>query len=275
MNSEQFRGLNKIFQEYADSFIDRSSQPSPLVLKKEHTMRVCGEIDSLAQELSLNENEQLLARTMALFHDLGRFRQFEKYNTFLDMQSENHARLSLLEMQAHGILNGFPQREKSLIRGAIAVHNAARIPGIKDLEKLFFMKLLRDADKLDIWRVVTEHYLFPDPENQVIVNLGLEDHGACSTEAMAALTNHTYVKSHCIRELNDLKLMQISWVFDLNFPHSVAKVKQRQYVNRLVGSLSMPLHHPGLSHALDGVYSHMDEQTDMCESLIVDRSIDR
>lgn len=281
MTPEKLKILEQKFSDYADSYIQKSSHPEPLILKKEHTMRVCQEIEELTKSIPkgsgkiitigdqqatpithqffLNSESIMVARTVALFHDIGRFRQFETYKTFIDHKSANHAGLSIIEIEAHDMLQICSNREKILIKGAVAVHNAAQVPQIEDIEMLLFMKLLRDADKLDIWRVVINNYTSPDPQNQEAVNLGLQDHGSCSAEALEAILNHTYVNIHSIRELNDLKLMQISWVFDLNFPQSVKLVDERGYIDLLTGTLSLSKEHKGLSSALDSVYSYIEK----------------
>lgn len=279
MTPTQLKILEQKFSDYAARYILSSSHPEPLILKKEHTMHVCQEIEDLLKSIvndgkvqlvtdkntielntklfPLNEEGILIARTMALFHDLGRFRQFETYRTFLDRDSANHAGLSIAEMDRHNILSICSKREKILIRGAIAVHNAANVPEIDDTDLLFFMKLLRDADKLDIWRVVINNYNSPDPKNKEIVNLGLEDLGGCSSSALESILKHQYVKINSIKELNDLKLMQISWVFDLNFPQSVQKVAERGYIDQLASTLSADKDHPGINGALEAVYDHI------------------
>lgn len=279
MTPTQLKILEQKFSDYADRYILSSSHPEPLILKKEHTMNVCQEIEDLLKSIvnsgkmqlvtdknaielntklfPLNDEGVLIARTMALFHDLGRFRQFETYRTFLDRDSANHAGLSIAEMDIHDILSICSKREKILIRGAIAVHNAANVPAIDDTDLLFFMKLLRDADKLDIWRVVINNYNSPDPKNQEVVNLGLEDLGGCSSSALDSILKHQYVKINSIKELNDLKLMQISWVFDLNFPQSVQKVAERGYIDQLASTLSVDKDHPGINEALEAVYDHI------------------
>ncbi|MBF0231619.1 MAG: hypothetical protein HQK65_01090 [Desulfamplus sp.] len=294
MTPEKLKLLEKRFSDYADQYIRRSSNPAPLILKKEHTMRVCQEIEGLVSsffqcspalpiidsDLSLPLGESapllsgralslknesffldseslLIARAMALFHDLGRFVQFKRYGTFLDLASANHAGLSIIEMEKYGFLNVCTEREKELIKGAVAVHNAAQVPQLEDREMVFFMKLLRDADKLDIWRVVINNYISPDPLNQDIVNLGLEDHYSCSDQALNAISNNTYVKTNSIKELNDLKLMQISWVFDLNFPQSVKRVEKRGYIDQIISTLSVSRDFKTLPDALQCVYDYM------------------
>ncbi|SMC66144.1 hypothetical protein SAMN02746065_106185 [Desulfocicer vacuolatum DSM 3385] len=255
MKSETLAQLKQFFLAYADQYIERSRDPEPLVLKKDHTLRVCTEILALGKSLGLDENGMMLAETMALFHDLGRFEQYETYRTFLDHQSENHARLSLREIDAHGILAPLSSEEQHLIKQAIAFHNAADLPRLEDDRLLFFMGLLRDADKLDIWRVVIENYTNPRPGSQRAVNLGLVDDHGFSSRAVDAILAGTFVKSACIKRLNDLKLMQISWLFDLNFPQSVLWVKESKYIEKIAATLPDDAR---VSKAVAHVYEYMD-----------------
>ena len=285
MTPETLKILEHKFLDYADRYISQSPNLSPLVLKKEHTIRVCGEIESLVKDImqdssfsylsdpseqnfslsnfsSVNsQRPDLLARAMALFHDIGRFRQFQTYKTFLDHKSANHAGLSIIEIDAHNMLSICSERERELIKGAIAVHNAAVIPQIEDKELIFFMRLLRDADKLDIWRVVIDNYLSPDPESKDAINLGLQDYGKCSSEALQSILNHTYVKINSVKELNDLKLMQISWVFDLNFSHSIRRVKERGYADQLISTLSIQKKSDELNNALKCVHEYIKKNS--------------
>lgn len=255
MKSETLAQMKQFFLAYADQYIKGSHDPEPLRLKKDHTLRVCTEIISLGKALMLDENDMMLAETMALFHDLGRFKQFETYKTFLDHQSENHARLSLQEIDVHDILAPLAGKERSLIKKAIAFHNAANIPRQGDDRLIFFMGLLRDADKLDIWRVVIENYTHPRPGSQRAINLGLVDDNAFSNDAIDAILAGTYVKSGSIKRLNDLKLMQISWVFDLNFAQSVLWVKERGYIQKIAATLP---DNPRVEKAISHVYHYMD-----------------
>ena len=257
MNHQTLTQLKRFFLAYADQYIQGSHDPEPLMLKKEHTLRVCSEILALGKALCLDDDKMMLAETMALFHDLGRFKQYETYKTFLDQQSENHACLSLQEMDTHGLLDSLTVREASLIKKAIGFHNAAQIPRQGDGDMLFFIRLLRDADKLDIWRVVIDNYTHPSPGSQQAINLGLSDDPGVSTDAIDAITNGTYVKSTSIKCLNDLKLMQISWIFDLNFSPSIQWVKQRKYIDKIAEVLPDT---PRVKTAISQVYQYMNSR---------------
>ncbi|MCP4114505.1 MAG: HD domain-containing protein [Desulfobacteraceae bacterium] len=263
MEPKELDHLKQLFHDYADTFIDPDRNDGPYLLKKKHTIRVCREILGLGRELGLSRGELVLAEAMALLHDIGRFEQFRTYNTFLDPASENHAHLGLRVIEEMKMLHGLSPRDKELITGAVGFHNAAFLPTDRDDTALFFMKLIRDADKLDIWRVVIDHYRSASPDNDKFIELGLKDDGGYSKEAFQAICQRDFVKSAHIKRLNDFKLMQISWVFDLNFAPTMARVKERRYIEQLAATL------PGcadLDKALDHVFDYMDTHiNDTCK----------
>lgn len=202
-------------------------------LKINHTQRVCRDIIMLARAMNLPENDLLLAETMGLFHDVGRFEQYAVYSTFSDIASENHARLGIRRIAKHKLLATFTLPEKRLIAGAIAFHNAATLPLWKNSRQLFFIKLLRDADKLDIWKVVTDYYHENRGRRNTTIELDLPDEPQWSTEALEALHQGRIIRLQSLKTLNDFKLMQISWVFDLNFTPSFQALLDRGYISMI------------------------------------------
>jgi hypothetical protein len=179
----------------------------------------------------------ILAEIMGLFHDVGRFKQYAVYGTFKDVDSENHAMLGLRQMAAHKVLSGCTRDEKRWITKAIAFHNTMKIPEDQDERTLFFIRLLRDADKLDIWRVFIDYYKVRDKQVNAAVEIGLPDDPAFSPSVIAALKNGRFARIQDLKTFNDFKLLQISWVFDLNFIPSFRAVKERAYIEKIEATL--------------------------------------
>ena len=99
MNQEDLKHLKIWFEKYVSGYYtDDSEYNYPFRLKKNHTKRVCENIIMIGKAMNLSDYELILAETMALFHDIGRFEQYAKYGTFSDIASENHAKLSLRQM---------------------------------------------------------------------------------------------------------------------------------------------------------------------------------
>jgi hypothetical protein len=230
--------LRQRFAVYAGRFRSPDAEADRAIrLKIDHTHRVVAAIGWLAQRLDLRPEEVALAEAMALLHDVGRFRQYQRYGTYLDAQTENHALLGVRVIREEQLLDGVDGDERRLIEDAVAVHNAARLPHDPDAEKLMFMRLLRDADKLDIWKVVLDHYYERAEEPSIAVGLGLPDRPECSAGVLEAVQRGELVRFTDIRTLTDFKLMQLSWVFDLSFAPTFEWVRREQYVEQMAGVL--------------------------------------
>jgi len=206
-------------------------------LKKVHTRRVCREASLIAGELGCPAHDLRMIEAIALLHDVGRFAQYAKYRTFADPKSENHALLGLKILKKEKVLRPLSPPEQSLVRRAIRYHNQPTIPPVRDSRLIFFARILRDADKLDIWRVaIGNHYALPERKNQAI-SIGLPNLPGVSPGVMEDLRAGRIVESRHVKRLNDLTLLQMGWVFDLYFPTTMRAVKRRGYLEKLRGAL--------------------------------------
>jgi hypothetical protein len=236
MNKDTVSFLKSWFTDYVSSFYtDDSEYNRPIRLKEEHTGRVCGNIIMIGKELGLSSEDMITAEIIALFHDLGRFRQYQIYRTFVDALSENHARMGLKQIGINKIFSELPKDKKILISKAIAYHNSAALPEGEDDKTLFFMKLIRDADKIDIWKVFLDYYAENRPSDAIA--LGLPDKPSFSKKVIESIRMRSFAKMKDLRTLNDFKLLQISWVFDINFAPSFRAIKNNNYIGRLEETL--------------------------------------
>ena len=202
-------------------------------IKREHTERVTGEIINIGKELGLNENELNLAEIIALLHDVGRFEQYKTYGTFSDQKSENHAELGLKIIKGQNILHALHPDIRDLVFCSVRYHNRPSLPADETERCLYWSRLIRDADKLDIWRVVTDYYHRGKAERNVALELELPDTPGFSEEVTAALMNRQIVNMKHVRNINDIKLLQAGWVYDINYPPTFIQIKKRRYMDLL------------------------------------------
>jgi HD superfamily phosphodiesterase len=264
MDLNDLKVWDQWFHAYVADFYTGDAQLDHAIrLKEAHTMRVRNEIIDLANALHLSAADRILAEAMALFHDIGRFQQVIQYGTFIDRRSVNHALLGIRQLMFHHVLKNCTREERHLIVKAIAVHNRATLPQETDERTLMFMRLLRDADKLDIWKVALTEYEETKEGTDRFVGLGLPDREQCSEKVLTALARHEIVKIEDVETLCDLKLLQIGWVFDLNYIPSLRQVKRRQYVERIAFTLpaskkiKTALHH--VMACMDAILKKADE----------------
>jgi len=231
--------LKKWFADYCRSFYSSDAEDQKNIkLKEEHTYRVCENIRDISKGLLLDEKQLTLAEAVALFHDVGRFPQYAKYRTFRDSISVNHGILGSQTLIEQKVLNNLPKEEQEIIIQAVRFHNAFSVPKSAGEDKVFFIRLIRDADKLDIWGVFLDFYEGPDENKASAVSLGLPDTPTYSEDALASLYDKNIVSLSKVKTLNDFKLLQLSWVFDLNFMPSFRMLSERNYIERIVGHLT-------------------------------------
>ncbi|MBE0427520.1 MAG: HD domain-containing protein [Nitrospirae bacterium] len=238
MKKEDLQFFKKWLSDYCRSFYSHNpGDQMNISLKEKHTFRVCENIIYITKELSLDENKQMIAETIALFHDIGRFPQYAKYKTFRDSISVNHGPLGARTLENEKVLLRLPDNEKEMVIKAVKFHNAFSVPKIEKEEIVFFIRLIRDADKLDIWRVFLEYYESPYESRASAVGLGLPDITEYSKDVISCIYKRQIVSLSNIKTLNDFKILQLSWIFDLNFKPSFKLLSERKYIDKIISYL--------------------------------------
>ncbi len=224
------------FHSYVDSFPQTDADLKiNFELKRDHTARVGEEIRFIADRLKLDPHETALAEICALLHDVGRFEQYHKYRTFMDPVSEDHGELGLKIIDRYNLLKGLNEADRSLVRETVANHNKRMIDPNLERRVRFFTRMIRDADKLDIWNVVINYYK-AEVKNEA-VKLGLSLANTISDKVMADLMAGKMADKEDFRTLNDFKMNQMAWVYDLNFNCSLERVRERCYLQQIFASM--------------------------------------
>lgn len=238
MDQHELDNLKRWFSEYCRSFYtqDQADQKN-IILKEEHTFNVVRNMAELARHLRLDASAAAAAEAVALFHDVGRFPQYARYKTFRDSISTNHAALGAAVLIERKVLSRLPRSEQDLVVRAVTLHNVFSVPAGLDEETLRAVKMIRDADKLDIWRVFVEFYGQRDDDRPSAVGLGLPDTREYSPDVLASVVKREMVHLSSLRTLNDFRLLQLAWIFDLNFVRSLELVLERSYIDGLSATL--------------------------------------
>jgi len=215
---------------------------SRVELKRRHCELVMAEALALARSLDLAPRQITLAAVAGLCHDVGRFPQYQRYKTFSDRQSVNHGLLGTRALGLPGALPGLSDRERALVRLAVVVHNRRRLPPAlasgRDPQALVLARIIRDADKLDILRIMIDHFNDPAGKDDVVF-LGLPDIPGQFNPAIlddieaGRLSSYEYMTSAA-----DFALLLLSWVNDLAFPRTRELFFSRGHVGQLFAHLS-------------------------------------
>lgn len=214
----------KVFKEYIKNY---NPEDGKIKIKIAHIERVAQIAKKLAEQLELSEEDIKIAELIGLLHDIGRFEQIRVYNTFLDKDSIDHGEYAIKVLYEDGLIKKFldTDRYDNIIKKSILNHNKAKIEeGLSEKENLH-AKIIRDADKLDIFYVITtgdKKELYGEIEEDRITDeiykQFLED----------KLINYDDMKTNI-----DLLVANFTYVYDFNFKQSLEFIKEKQYVEKL------------------------------------------
>ncbi|MEI6703145.1 MAG: HD domain-containing protein [Deltaproteobacteria bacterium] len=239
MEQTQLDTLISWFESYVEPYLDTDEEGAGNIrLKIEHTRKVCEAMGLLSAGESLSVEDSRIASAVALLHDVGRFPQYRRWRTFRDDDSDNHARLAIDVIREEKLLSGLDHKEQLLIEEAVRLHNLLEVPKQLQSPTRLFINLIRDADKIDIWRVFVELLALPPHLRASAATLGFADlPDEVSEGCVNTLATGSVVQLNSLKTLNDFKLLLISWVYDLNFPSSRRLLLERGHIPVLAASL--------------------------------------
>lgn len=220
--------------------MDDPADNARLDLKREHSRRVMDESRQQALELGLAPHVVDLATVAGLCHDVGRFPQYRRYRTFSDPKSVNHGRLGVIALRREHGLTWLSPEDRHLVRLAVGVHNRLALPpavAARNGALGALVRIVRDADKLDICRVMLEHVKAPGPRDPVVF-LGLPDIPDRFNPAMIASIDAGQASRYeAMTTVNDFVLLLLSWINALSFPRSRRQFYALGFVDDLFAAL--------------------------------------
>ena len=211
------------------SYVEAYDATNPrIALKIEHSLRVAELCREIAKREHFSKTDCDLAWLIGLLHDIGRFEQLRRWNTFSDTKSASHAALSI-EVLFEEKPNEAPytddirlrafitdDAEDELIYQAIALHSVLDLPEDLTDRQHAFCSLVRDADKLDI--LDTMQYSTPE----TIMNSTLEELqvSKLSPAVINAFKEHRCVKREERLYPADYVVGFLCFVFELEYTAS-------------------------------------------------------
>lgn len=139
-------------------------------------------------------------------------------------------------MEHYKVLEVLSQEEKEIVFKAIKYHNLYELPRIENERVLLFSKLIRDADKLDIYKVHVRYFEEKSEYHKPILKIFPDIPEYTAQNIQDILNNRCPVNAN-LKTYNDLKLAYISWIFDINFLFTINQIIDGRYIERLISAL--------------------------------------
>lgn len=224
-------------EEAFNTYTSKYDQSNTLIwLKVVHTYKVAENCDRIAGSLNLGKEDVDLAWLLGLLHDIGRFEQVKRYNTFTDSVSVDHAEFGADLLFKEGLLKEFvteemPAESLGILETAIRLHNKLALPEGLDEKMELFCNIIRDADKADIFRVITELSF----EERVGSSKDLyTEADEASEEVMDRVMNHRCVPRAIKHTRFEAHISHCCMAFEVVFPESRRIIREQGYLDNLL-----------------------------------------
>lgn len=264
------------FAEYVRNY-DPSDEK--IKLKIDHTYRVAGLCQRIAESLGLSESDVDIAWLLGMLHDIGRFEQIRRFGTFNDAQSVDHAEFGADLLFKEGLIRKFAEgyyeecelarsgneeaeqmiknnehhnKDTGLLEMAIRQHNKYRVKEDLTERQRMFCDILRDADKVDIFKVNA------DIPMEIIYDVTTEElkNGVITKEVLESFYKKETVLKSVRRSAVDHIVGYISLLFELVYKESYRQAREQGYVYKLLDFKSDV---PEVNAEFDDMRKYVDE----------------
>lgn len=209
----------KAFTEYTANYTYLGEKAN---LKIRHTIRVAELSRVIATKLGLSYDEANLAFVIGMLHDIGRFEQLKRYNTFVDKDSIDHANLGVDILKNDDFIRKFYTDSKydNIVFKSIKNHNKYQIEDMSEKEEIF-AKIIRDADKIDIL------YLYTTGEIKLNTN-----NEAFSDDVYNSLMENKSINRNKKKTKADSLAISLGFVFDINYNEALKILEEKNYIKK-------------------------------------------
>ncbi|MDD4870726.1 MAG: HD domain-containing protein [Kiritimatiellae bacterium] len=234
MNQQELAQIRKWYMYFADKYRAKDgSMHLVLQLKFDHSQRVAADCREIATELGWPDYEITTAEVIGLLHDVSRFPQFAEYKTFLDHRSFDHGERGYRIVSEAGIMSPLNGTEQAEILNSIRYHNRRNIDVELDPDCLRFLKLIRDADKLDILEVVYDTIKNNRHKDYPEILCHVNPDGPATPELIAEIRKYGYGSFEYVKSMTDMNLMRMTWVYNINYLPALRRLSERRLLEHL------------------------------------------
>ena len=193
------------FKNYAQQFKVADNKVN---IKITHTMGVVKASEYIARRLNLTEEDVELAELIGLLHDIGRFEQIKKFDTLSDIGTMDHADFGAYLLFDEGLITKFTKDTSvyPIIGECVAGHNKYSLKKLDDERTLTHLKLIRDADKIDIFNIWAN-----------LDELDISSSGEISMEVREEFFDDEQIHNEYKKTDADKVVGTLSYLYDINF----------------------------------------------------------
>lgn len=240
------------FAEYVErERAKEQGDTSPIDLKIRHTYRVLENASHIVEGEGFPLHLRRACLLAALYHDVARFEQYLQYHTFRDKDSFNHGRQGVVILKRENRLENEVPPIPHIVLAAVGLHNCFALPrNLPDAIRKATC-VVRDADKLDILRIMDKHLSGAKPYNPTVVLRLPDAPDLVSSQVVNAVLENRVASYSDLKSVNDFRLLLGTWFHEMHFANSREQFLADGHARHLIeGIPDTDLYGPAKSHLL-------------------------
>ena len=213
------------------NWVKSNFELTPRVISKMQHVRNVFELSTdIAKIENMDQEGIFIAQVIAALHDIGRFPQIQRYNTFIDDERYNHSIEGAKMLQEGFLQQLLPEtREYDEI-----VITAVKYHGLKDLpteevskRTMTHVKLIRDADRIDLFERSTNQF------ETMFSTIGLGKSKRITPEIKRLFADRQSISVKDLRSKIDLLTLRLGLIGQYEFLSALKLIEKKDYINRL------------------------------------------
>lgn len=221
---------------------------SDIKRKYDHVFRVKDYAKSIIESITNDEKLISIVIISAILHDIGRFQQFSEYNTYMDYKSFDHGDRGKEILEENDYISKYVDDDylKEVIIHTVKYHNKKDIPLTGDDFKDTVLRVVRDADKIDI--------LFEQNNEIKNKNYVMNDNHVNS------IFNEEMCDTSFSKEYDDDMFTYLAFIFDINYKKSFEIIKNKGIIDYKFNILSEYVKDDKLSIMKDRINNYINNK---------------
>ena len=219
-------------KEAFENYVKKYNMKDPdIEYKYKHSYRVMALAKDLAIKLELNEKDIELATIIGLYHDIGRFEEDKRFDSFGIHNNFDHGDYGRDVLLKENVIKDIPIENKyyKLIGKAVETHNKYAIEEGLDKKTNLHCKIIRDADKIDIIWSASKGIMTKKAFNEKAKAIEM------SEEVKKQFYNNVQIIKRKKSKHSDANkvISLLALVYDINFDESIKYLVENKIIDNL------------------------------------------
>jgi len=226
----KYQNSVEVFDDYIKNY---DTNIGEIKYKYDHTYRVVEYAKIICENEKFSDNDKELTLICALLHDVARFEEWSKYNSWNKI---DHGDLGVELLKQNNFMNKFTSdiKEQNIILNVVKYHNKFEIPDYLSEKEKMILKVVRDADKIDIMMTQTNKRNF---EKECNDNWKDIEKVYINDEIINNVINEELVNNNLVNNTAILLIKQLTFLYDINYRSSFKIIYNLNIINEKLNSL--------------------------------------